>query len=593
MPQLMLPFKLKSSLLLLARVLLMSVSAASVAQVAVPVPPPANQPDAARAAQDAERILQQEQQRQKQERERQLQQRPTSGIDPKSLSGPGSKLPDLGAQCRDIKVFVINGAAHLPESERQKITAKYIGKCLGVVEIERLLSEITLWYVARGFITTRVYLPSQDLTAGQLELLVLEGVVEKISLKDGKGGQQHAISRKHVFPGLEARVLNLRDIEQGLDQINKLASNDAKMDIVPGSKAGASEVVVSNQPKKRFKVNASFDNQGSESTGKRQAGLGVTVDGLFGWNDFFSFTHRQAQPGDRARRFSSSDSLSYWLPYGYYTFSLNASHSRYASAIVTPIGREFGISGESDHAAIKLDKVLYRNQKSRFTLAGTLGTKDSKNYLAGELLSVSSRKLTVLDIDSNLTLGLAGGVLGLDLGYARGLSQFGALRDAANLPDEVARAQFGKIKYGASFSLPLKVASKEGAFSSQLSGQRAQDTLYGSEQILIGGIYSVRGFVDTSFSGDHGFIWRNDLSLRLPLNVWGQATVVKPYLALDHGRVSQKSGGSAASLTGAALGVSIQSGVATWEIFSAKPLRVPAGARREAASTYFRLAIAI
>jgi hemolysin activation/secretion protein len=586
MPQLKSPFRIKSGLLWALWCLAVG---ASTAQTIPPAPP--TPPDATRAAQDAERILQQEQQRLLQERERQLRQRPGSGIDPKSLAVPGVKLPALGEKCRDTQQIVINGAPHFPVSEQQKITANYLGKCLGVAEIERLLSELTLWYVGRGFITTRVYLPSQDLSHGRLELLVVEGVVEKISVQDG---ERHSVAASHVFPGMVGRVLNLRDIEQGLDQINRLASNDARMQLEPGSQPGGSVIVVANAPKSRFKFNASYDNQGTESTGKRQAGLGASVDNPFGWGDFFSYNHHEALPADRARRFSSADALSYWLPFGYYSFALNASHSRYASSIVTPAAREFGISGNADNASIRLDKVLYRNQKTRLTLAGALTGKDTKNYLAGELLNVSSRKLSVFDLDSSLTTAWLGGVLGFDLGYARGLTQFGALRDFDNLPDGVPHAQFGKVKYGASFSRPFRVAEQDVTFSSQLSGQRAQDTLYGSEQLLIGGIYSVRGFVNTTYSGDHGYTWRNDLALRLPLQVWHQSAIVKPYLALDHGQVSQHGGnGGSASLTGAALGVSVQMGAATWEIFSAKPLKTPSGVRRESASTYFRLAIAI
>ncbi len=549
-------------------------------------------PDAARARQDAERIQQQEQQRLQQEREREQQKRNPGGIDPKTLQPPVNKAPSLGANCRDMPQIVINGAANLPSAEQQKLLAPYLGKCLGVAEIERLLAAITAYYIERGFITTRVYVPSQDLSKGRLELLVVEGVVEKILLKDNAAERNVALAT--AFPALTGRVLNLRDIEQGLDQINRLASNSAKMQVLPGSKAGGSVVAIENETKPRFKFNASLDNQGSSSTGKRQAGLGMSLDNALGWGDFFSYMHRQSVPADRARRYSSSDSLSYVLPYGYNTLSLNASRSHYASTIMTPLAREFGISGDANNASIRFERVLFRNQRSRFNLAATLTAKDSKNYLAGELLNVSSRKLSVLDLDANLSTGLAGGVLGLDLGWARGLQAFGALRDVADLPDDAPRAQFGKFKYGVSYSHPFKLAGKDGAFSSQLTGQRAQDGLYGSEQILIGGIYSVRGFSNQSLSGDHGYVWRNDVSVRLPMQILSQSATVKPYLALDHGHVSSRASGvPGGSLSGMALGCTLTVGPATWEIFNSRPLSVPQGMPREGSATYFRLALSI
>jgi hemolysin activation/secretion protein len=282
------------------------------------------------------------------------------------------------------------------------------------------------------------------------------------------------------------------------------------------------------------------------------------------------------------------------LPYGYNTVSANVSRSRYASTIMTPMQREFGISGDADNASVRFERVMFRNQSSRFNLAATLTTKDSKNYLAGELLAVSSRKLSVAELDASFSTGWAGGVLGADLGWAHGLRAFSALRDVADLPDEAPRAQFDKLKFGLSYSRPFKLAGKDAAFSSQLAGQHARHALYGSEQILIGGIYSVRGFQNLSLSGDHGYTWRNDVSVRLPLQVMNQSVMLKPYLALDHGHVSSRASGvPGGSISGMALGCTLTVAGATWEIFNSRPLSVPQGMQREGSATYFRLALSI
>lgn len=547
--------------------------------------------DAAKAAQDAQRIQQLEQQRQARDRDPpKPKDRP--GLDPSSLSVPTGKVPDLGVACREMQSISINGAANLPQDVRQRLSAPYLQRCLSAREIEKLMADITAWYVGRGFITTRVYVPSQDLKAGKLELLVLEGVVEKIEIKDGDA---HSVAVNAVFPKMAGQVLNLRDIEQGLDQINRLSSNDAKMEIVPGSEAGKSIVRINNSPKAWWRMHATYDNQGSESTGKRQLGLSLSTDNALGVNDFFSLTHRQSMPGERGRRFSVADNASFSVPYGAHSFLLGLGHSRYDSSVTTPTGRAFAINGSSDNASLRWDRVWYRNQNSRFSAGVGLSVKDSKNYLAGELLTVSSRKLSVLDVDANFTTGLADGVFAIDFGYARGLSAFGALRDPAAVPEGVARAQFGKIKYGLSYTRPFKVAGKDGAFSSTIAGQYGLDSLYASEQILIGGIYSVRGFTNTTFSGDRGFTWRNDVSLKFPFDALGKSGVIKPYAALDYGRVSNKSGLAAesAALTGAALGVSVNLGAASWEIFNSRPLSVPTGYAREASSTWFRLSVSM
>ena len=48
--------------------------------------------------------------------------------------------------------------------------AEYSKRCLGVAEIEQLLGAVTREYIVDGYITTRVYLPPQDLTRGTKDI---------------------------------------------------------------------------------------------------------------------------------------------------------------------------------------------------------------------------------------------------------------------------------------------------------------------------------------------------------------------------------------------------------------------------------------
>ena len=376
---------------------------------------------------------------------------------------PAGIFPCAGTE----KQITINGAPNLPAAERQRIADEFGDRCTDVGDIERILAEITRNYIARGFITTRAYLPPQDLSAGHLEILVIEGVVGKILIDDGNA---NSISIGNVFPGVEHGILDLRALEQGIDQINRLASNNAQLDIQPGEAPGESTVVVHNQARSPLHLSVSNDNQGSEPTGRNQTGVTFGADNLLNFDKFFSVTHREATPGYPASKYSASDSFNLSIPYGYWTLSLGNSRSRYVSMISVPSGLALVSSGNSKTNNLRLDRVVYRDQSTRALLAATVTTKQSRNYLDDQLLLVSSRELTVLDLDGNLSTGFMGGALSLDLGYAQGLAAMGALRDAANLPDWAPRAQFSKYKMGFNYSLPFRVFGKDAAFTSQLSG---------------------------------------------------------------------------------------------------------------------------
>jgi hemolysin activation/secretion protein len=223
-------------------------------------------------------------------------------------------------------------------------------------------------------------------------------------------------------------------------------------------------------------------------------------------------------------------------------------------------------------------------------MAATLTTKQSKNFLDAQLLGVSSRNLTVLDLDGTVSTVLAGGTVSLDLGYAMGLDQAGALKDPANLPFAAPRAQFGKIKAGFNYARPFSLWGKSFSFSSQLTGQKAESTLYGSEQISIGGIYSVRGFVNNTLSGDDGYYWRNEISVRQPVLIGSETIGTRVYIGYDTGAVRNRAENvPEGRLAGMVVGLSANWRGASWDLFTTRPLSLPDNMTKESSQTWFRV----
>lgn len=511
----------------------------------------AQTPQAA-AAQQADVLQRQDQERLKRDIEAaRPRDRGVPAIDPLTLM-PKVDASAAGKKCHPIKQVAIGGATQLAPAVRDALAMQFSNRCLGVAEIEQLLGELTREYISRGFITTRVYLPAQDLSRGTLNITVLEGVVESIVLDDGA---QRSINPRNVFPS-PGGLLNLRDFEQGIDQVNKLSSNSAQLDIQPGAAPGGSRVLIRNAPRRPIHAGISADNQGSEATGKEQLGVNLAADRLLGWNELLLYTDRRSQPNDPQRQASVSRSLTMIVPFGYSTLSYSGSRAKFVSTVALPSGEDIQFRGLSDSDSVRFERLMYRDQHSRRSLAATLTVKDSENYLAGQFLGVSSRTLSVLDLDASASTALLGGAVTLDLGYAQGLKLAGALRDEDDLPDDAPSAQFGKVKLGLNYSRPFKLGSLDAGWSTQLTAQYARDSLFGSEQILIGGLYSVRGYVENTLSGDHGWHVRNELSLRPVLDVAGQVIPLRVYAGLDAGRVSSRNADlPRGRLAGVALGV--------------------------------------
>jgi hemolysin activation/secretion protein len=543
---------------------------------------------AAAAAQRADILQRQEQERLKRDIDAaKPADRSEPGIDTSRLQ-PRVDASGAGPRCHDIDVVSIDGAPGLSPQVRAEIEAKFSQRCLGVAEIETILGLITKDYIDRGFVTTRAYLPAQDLGQHRLNILVVEGRIGAVQLDDGS-----RIHPWNVFPPAGG-LLNLRDFEQGIDQVNRLSSNNATLDIQPGATAGESTVVIHNQPTFPVHASVSADNSGTETTGRNEAGVSLSSDGVLGLNELLLATYRRAQPNDMAHKGSESKSVSAIVPFRWTTVTVSASDSEFVSMVALPSGEALQFRGKSTNESLRVDQLLYRNQIMRAGVYGNLTLKDSKNYLGGELLGVSSRKLSVLDLGGTTTTTLLGGALSLDLAYSRGLGIAGALHDAADLPGNAAHAQYGKLALNANYSHPFKIGGLDGGFTSSLNGQYAFDTLFGTEQMLIGGPFTVRGFYNNTLSGDHGVYSRNDVFLRPVLPLPGQALPLRLYAGLDLGHVTNRVAGIPdGTLSGAALGINIAWKGASVDVSATHALHEPSLFQREGTQVWVRLNVDI
>ncbi|HWV10284.1 MAG TPA: ShlB/FhaC/HecB family hemolysin secretion/activation protein [Pseudomonas sp.] len=493
--------------------------------------------------------------------------------------------------CRDIDTVEIVNATLLSERVRRDIQESYQGRCLGVAEIEQLLADVTAAYMSRGYVAARAYLPGQDLSQGKLVIEVEEGRLERIDINDG---DKRSISPGNVYPGKVGEPLNLRDLEQALDQINRLASNNATMEILPGTEPGDSRVRFNNQPGRPYRLNLTYDNSGQKSTGRNQLGINVGLDNPLGFNDFLSLTHRRAQPYESGKRSSYFNNASYVLPWGYNTFSLSLSESEYASLLEAPSGAKLRTRGDSQTYTLQMDRVLWRGQSGQWNLSGGLTQKEQGNYLEDILLEVSSRRLSVFDLDTTYTTRLLGGAFSVNLGVARGLHLFSSLKDAPNLPDWAPRAQFTKYKYGLGYYRPFLLLGQDLSFNSQLTGQHAADVLYGSERVSLGSPYTVRGFNEESIAGDHGYYWRNELALNRPFQlIGGRPALLRPFIGVDYGKAWNREDESAGDLSSASLGVGVMTGPLNLNLTLAHPLDSPKYATDQGDTLAFSLSLSL
>jgi len=507
------------------------------------------------AARQGEQLLREQQQMlDERQRARDRETQAPSGAEINAAPLPPTITAESEGRCFDVQSLELVGARLLPKKEHKLLEREVVGKCIGISRLNELLRKITYAYVSRGYTTSRAYIPPQEGRGGKLTIVVVEGTVERIEVHPGGSA-----SVATAFPGMVGKVFNLRDAEQGIDQLNRLGSNDAKLEIQPGDTPGSSVIAVSNTPRRRMSGSLSADNGGEPQTGEWQGTATLLLDDPLGLNDGLLISHTRSDPAGPAD--SRSTSINYSIPDGWWTGSFNFSDSDYAT-LVRGTAQDFVTSGTSRYATLRLDRVAYRDQSRKLTVYADITRKDIDNYVAGQLIQASSRVLTVLDLDANLSVAHAGTLWSFDAGAARGVPWLGGMRDPEKLPGGAPSAQYTRFSGNAAVSRGFQPFGIRTQLSSTVNTQWTNDTLYSSEQIGISGPYSVRGYRQVRLFGDRGLTWRNELSFPFAVRALSLPVSLRPFLGADYGRVWSHDTIPGAYLTGWTAGTS----AAIWRV---------------------------
>ncbi|MFC4237712.1 ShlB/FhaC/HecB family hemolysin secretion/activation protein [Thalassospira xianhensis] len=470
--------------------------------------------DAAPDADEQQRIIRQQQQLQRQNEERrQEQERLLREVDPPNQQRPAIVDPETsasGKSCILLESFQITGA---PEGMDSRLRVGDFPSCKTLTEIDAILEEITASLIDQGLVTSRAYLVPEDLNKKILHINIIVGILEDVRVNH----PDKDLNANLLLPGKEGQTLNLRDIEQAIDQINRLPSYQAKSELVPGKDVGGSVLVINSESDFPLKGNLTVDNSGQESTGERQASFRGTADNILGLYDgWYVNATKDIEPSQPGAK-SESLFLNFSVPYGYWTARWSSSYFEY-EALAESITQDFHLSGNSQTHSLELNRVVHRDQTSKTLLSGILSFKNSRNYIEDVYQQNQSRKLSVASMGLQHSRRLWGGVANAAVSFERGLKLLGALDDdtVESSDRNPPKAQFRKYSGNVGYYRPFNIEDYELAFSSQASAQWTPDTLYSSERMSLGGLYTVRGFRNESISGDNGLYVRNELQWTSP-----------------------------------------------------------------------------
>lgn len=428
--------------------------------------------------------------------------------DSESDAGPTRKQ---GEPCITIKNVSLAGVEEIGGTPSLIDSLK--GTCATVKDIKFLVNSLNTLYQAKGLITTRVYIPKQNLKDGSLELVALPGRVSDFQYKTGPKDTDRAEGDSRLwaaFPLAAGDIVSLRDLEQGLENFNRPPSQKGKFKLYPGKQAGESVIAVEAQQEWPVRLSFSLDTTGSEAIGRENGSLDLGVDNILGLNDTWVVGVTRTLPID-ADGMAESYTAEVALPFGYWHFAAGAGFQRY-SLPIRGINQDYELSGYGHNIHADLERLLYRDDATK--LYGHIGYLHSRNrnFLEDEEIATQRRYLTSFAGGLNVVRYFGDIALDVDLTYRKGMLGLGAQKPYV-------RGIFNPRYhlFEASVELSAPVLWDLALFSSTAKGQWTNNTLPGAERLYIGGLNSVRGFREEYLYGDRGFFIQNTLEVPVPL----------------------------------------------------------------------------
>ena len=451
-------------------------------------------------------------QRERAERERRERiERPVQPPAAPQAPAPGPE-DALQFQVREI-VFEPPSQLLKPE-ELEPLTKQYRGRMLRFSDLRELVAKINELYRSRGIVTAQALLPPQEIRDGVVRIRLVEGRVGRIRLEGNDSTRaDYVTDRLRLKPGM---LIDLPLLEVDLLRFNR--SNDAQLaaQLGPGEAFGQTDVTVAVREPDRNDLRVFVDNAGSEPTGQYRIGAAYVRRSLTGRRDdvWLSVVRASGHQGYYG---------TYGLPVGTLGTRITLGLFEDRTEITSGPAADLDVTGRASAQTVSLrhpawvkpalgvDALLsYKRRKTENEIGGTpLGESQLHAWSGGAELQWASATVSWL----------------ASAEYVRGKN------DTDGTGDEAYALWRGTVRRNQSFG------SNWNLFGA-VAWQRSSDVLLpASEQFLLGGESSVRGFGPAVLTGDKGYTINIELHRTLAL-FREDSLRTSGFVFLDYGKVT-------------------------------------------------------
>lgn len=402
--------------------------------------------------------------------------------------------------------FKVDGNTVLDKNKIEEAVYPFLGEAKTIEDVEKARSALEKTYQDAGYLTVSVSIPQQDVDTNMVTLLVTEGSVERLRVTDSKYTSLAEV-KSRVGEFGEGKVPHFPTAQQQLGTVNRGQNRQVTPVLRPGKSPGKVEVDLKVQDQLPLHGSLELNNKYSPNTTETRLNGSLRYENLWQKDHSVGISF-QLSPQD----FNEVKVLSatYVVPRmnGDYFAAYGVISDSDISAVgdVNVIGKGYIAGARYIHPLPLVENYYhsltagadYKDFKESVNLLGSDGFKTPISYAAFSLGYDGTYKAKSSDTQLNVTFNFS----------PRGLG---------NKDQEFANKRFLARPNYAYMRTDLKYTQKlpqDWSLLAKLSAQLANDPLISAEQFTIGGVDSVRGYLESSALGDNGV--SANLELRTP-----------------------------------------------------------------------------
>ena len=482
------------------------------------------------------------------------------------------------AQKKKIQLNVPNEFTFL-----RKTIKPFVNRKLTVEDVNRLSTNLNTALIEHGYVTSRIGIPSQSLASGNLQFNLQLGRVESVLYKT----YAQPLPWQNAFPIREGDILNIRNIEQGIEQMKRIGSQNVSVELEPGTKPLATNIVLETTKKPAIHGMISIDDSGLKDTGKLQWTAAIGVDRVFNANDSLNLSINRDAAQDGERKGSRNHTISYSIPRGKDTFSISYSDMKYHQTI-NSMATPFISSSHAKTVRGSWNHVFHRDRTTKRSWDIIISKRNAKNYINDVEVAVQRANTASLEVGISERRYIKQNTLYSRVAIKQGVGWFGSQPEYGN---GAPSTRFTQLLVDVDYQIPRIWGHRPASITSSFHGQwtLGDKRLFSRDMISLGNRYTVQGFDgENTLMAESGWYMRNEVASYIPK--WKSSV----YANIDFGAVYGPSTEVLIGkfIAGTSLGMrgQFKSGL-FYDVFVGAPLYKPSGYKTDSVTAGFQAGV--